>query len=288
MIAAINVFAFRRNLMTELGKRIRLERIVNRKSGKTILVPMDHGLTIGTVAGLENIPLIINKIANGGANGVVLHSGIALAGHRGSAQLKGNELDIGLIIHLNGSTTLSPHTNRKVMVCSVEEALRLGADAVSLHINIGAEEEPEMLEQMGNVTQKCRYWGMPLIAMMYPRGPNIKNPNDPTVVNIAARAGAELGADIVKTIYTGDIDSFATIVKGCPVPIVIAGGPKMDTKRELLQMVWEAMQAGCMGVAIGRNIFQDPDPTLLLRTMAKIIHENFTVDEAIKATHLKI
>jgi predicted phospho-2-dehydro-3-deoxyheptonate aldolase len=273
--------------MTELGKRIRLERIINRKSGKAIFVPMDHGLTIGTVSGLENMPLIINKIANGGANGVILHAGIALAGHRGSAQLQGNEQDIGLIIHLSGSTTLSPHSNRKVLVCSVEEALRLGADAVSIHINIGAEEEPEMLQQMGEISQKCRYWGMPLLAMMYPRGPNIKNPNDPSVVNIAARAGAELGADIVKTVYTGDIDSFKQICKGCPVPVVIAGGPKMNTKREFLQMVWEANQAGSMGVAVGRNIFQDPDPTALLQTMAKIIHQNYSVEEAIKATNIK-
>ena len=145
-----------------------------------------------------------------------------------------------------------------------------------------------MLMQMGEVAQKCRYWGMPLVAMMYPRGPNIKNPNDPGVVNIAARAGAELGADLVKTVYTGDIDSFKSIVKGCPVPIIIAGGPKMNTKRELLQMVWEAMEAGATGIAIGRNIFQDPDPTALLQTVAKIIHENFSVDEAIKATNLKL
>jgi fructose-bisphosphate aldolase/2-amino-3,7-dideoxy-D-threo-hept-6-ulosonate synthase len=274
--------------MTDLGKRIRMERIINRKTGKTILVPMDHGLTIGTVQGLENMPLAINRIANGGANGVILHAGIALAGHRGSAQIKENDRDIGLIVHVSGSTTLSPHSNRKVLVCSVEEALRLGADAVSIHINIGAEEEPEMLEQMGKVAQQCRYWGMPLIAMMYPRGPNIKNPNDPMVVNIAARAGAELGADIVKTVYTGNVDTFREICKGCPVPIIIAGGPKMETKKELLQMVYEANLAGSMGVAIGRNVFQDSDPSLLIQTMAKIIHENMTVEDAIKATNLKV
>jgi predicted phospho-2-dehydro-3-deoxyheptonate aldolase len=274
--------------MTSLGKRIRLERIMNRKSGKTIFVPMDHGLTIGTVTGLEDMPGIINKIAKGGANGVIVHAGIAEAGHRGTAG-RVSEDDIGLIIHLSGSTMLSPQSNRKVLVCTVEEAIRLGADAVSIHINIGAEEEPEMLQQMGEISQKCRYWGIPLIAMMYPRGPNIKNPNDPEVVNVAARAGAELGADLVKTVYTGDIESFRKIVKGCPVPILIAGGPKMDTKKELLQMVYDAVvQCGAMGIAIGRNVFQDDDPSLLLQTLAKIIHENYTVDEAVKATGLHV
>jgi fructose-bisphosphate aldolase / 2-amino-3,7-dideoxy-D-threo-hept-6-ulosonate synthase len=274
--------------MTLLGKSIRMERIINRKSRRTIIVPMDHGLTIGTVTGLENMPLIINKIANGGANAVIVHAGIAEAGHRGSAGAVSDK-DIGLIIHLSGSTTLSPHTNRKVLVCSVEEAIRLGADAVSIHINIGAEDEPEMLSQMGEISQKCRNWGMPLVAMMYPRGPSIKNPNDPSVVNVAARAGAELGADIVKTVYTGNVDSFKEIEKGCPDPVVIAGGPKMDTKTELLTMVYDAVvQSGATGVAIGRNVFQDPDPSLLLQTMAKIVHENFTVNEAVKATGLKL
>lgn len=275
--------------MTSLGKRIRIERLINRKSRKSIIVPMDHGLTIGTVAGLENMPYIISRIVVGGANGVIIHAGIAEAGHRGSSASVSSEKDIGLIIHLSGSTTLSPHSNRKVLVCSVEEAIRLGADAVSIHINIGSEEEPEMLMQMGEISQKCRYWGMPLVAMMYPRGPNIKNPNDPSVVNVAARAGAELGADIVKTVYTGNIDTFRTITKGCPVPVIIAGGPKMDTKTELLTMVYDAVvQGGAMGVAIGRNVFQDPDPAQLLQTMGKIVHENFTVEEAVKAIGLKL
>jgi len=249
---------------------------------------MDHGLTIGTVEGLEDMPMMINKIANGGANGVIVHAGIVEAGHRGTAKHE-NDKDIGLLIHLNGSTSLSPQSNRKVMVCSVEEAIRLGADGVSIHINIGAEDEPEMLQQIGETAQKCRYWGMPMLAMMYPRGPNIKNPNDPSVVNIAARAGAELGADIVKTVYTGDVDSFKRIVHGCPVPILIAGGPKMDTKQALLQMLYDAVVlAGASGAAIGRNVFQDPDPTRLVVAMAKIIHQNYTVEEAAKAAGLKL
>lgn len=275
--------------MPILGKSIRLERIFNRKTKKTLIVPLDHGLTIGVVEGLEDMPSLINKIASGGANGVIVHAGIAEAGHRGSSEGVDSQHDIGLIIHLNGSTTLSPHTNRKVLVCSVEEALRLGADAVSIHINIGAEDEPEMLMEMGETSQKCRYWGMPLVAMMYPRGAQIKDPNDPKVVNIAARAGAELGADIVKTVYTGDIDSFKKIVNGVPVPIIIAGGPKMDTKTQLLQLVYDScVLAGARGVAIGRNVFQDPDPTTLLIAMAKIIHENYTPQEAIQFTNLKV
>ncbi len=275
--------------MTSLGKRIRMERIMNRKTNRTIIIPMDHGLTIGTVSGLGNMPQIINQIAKGGANAVILHAGIAETGHRGSSQQQENEADIGLIVHLSGSTSLSPQSNSKVLVCSVEEAIRLGADAVSIHINIGAENEPDMLSQMGKIAQKCRYWGMPLVAMMYPRGPKIKDSMDPEAVNIAARAGAEMGADIVKTVYTGDIDSFKKITSGCPVPVIIAGGPKLDTKKDLLQMVYDAVVlGGASGVAMGRNVFQAEDPSLLIKTLGKIIHEELTVEEAIKETNIQL
>ncbi len=217
--------------MSNLGKNIRLERLFDRKSKKIIIVPMDHGLTLGTIKGLENLAEMVDKVALGGANAVLEHSGMVGAGHRQYGK------DIGLIIHLSGATTLSPHPNKKVLVCSVERALKMGADGVSIHINIGADEEPEMLQDARTVIEASREWGIPLLAMMYPRGKKIKNENAPDVVNIAVRVGSELGADIVKTNYTGDIDSFKYIVKGANVPVIIAGGPKMDTIPELFQLL---------------------------------------------------
>jgi fructose-bisphosphate aldolase/2-amino-3,7-dideoxy-D-threo-hept-6-ulosonate synthase len=206
-----------------------------------------------------------------------MHSGMVSAGHRQYGK------DIGLIIHLSGATNLAPDPNRKVLVCSVERALRMGADAVSIHINIGADEEPEMLQGASKVVESSRQWGIPLLAMMYPRGKKIKDENDPEVVNIAVRAGVELGADIVKTNYTGDIDSFKEIVQGVRhVPVIIAGGPKMDTIPELLQMVYDSIQAGGNGVAFGRNIFQSDDPTKIVNAISKIVHDDYTVEEILK------
>jgi fructose-bisphosphate aldolase/2-amino-3,7-dideoxy-D-threo-hept-6-ulosonate synthase len=115
--------------------------------------------------------------------------------------------------------------------------------------------------------------------MMYPRGPKVDFEHDVEYVKHAARVGAELGADIVKTNYTGDPDSFKDVVKGCPVPVVVAGGPKMETEHDLLQMVFDSKQAGGSGVAIGRNVFQADDPTLLVENISKILHQGFTVDE---------
>lgn len=260
--------------MSEMGKRIRLERIIDRKTHRTVIVPMDHGLTMGPIVGLENMTSIIDKVAKGGANAILLHKGIVRAGHRGYGR------DIGLILHLSGSTSLGPNPNNKVQVATVEEAISLGADAVSVHVNVGAENEPEQLQALGDTAEICASWGMPLFAMMYPRGPKIKNPLDPAMIAHAARVGAELGADIIKTSYTGDVDSFRKVVRGCPVPVVIAGGPKMKTDRDVLQMTADAMKAGSIGISIGRNIFQHRNPTAMVRALARIVHGNASVKQA--------
>jgi len=262
--------------MPNIGKNIRLERMMDRQSKRTIIIPMDHGLTVGTIKGLENMAEMIDKVAMGGANAVLMHSGMVGAGHRKTGK------DIGLIIHLSGATNLSPYKNRKVLVCSVERALKMGADAVSIHINIGANEEPEMLQDARKVVEASREWGMPILAMMYPRGGKISNENSPEVVNIAVRVGAELGADIVKTNYTGDIDSFKYIVNSVHIPVIIAGGPKMDTTEDLLQMVYDSVQAGGSGVAFGRNVFQAEDPTKIVKGICRIVHQNRTVEEVLK------
>lgn len=262
--------------MSEIGKRVRLERLIDRKTRRTVIVPMDHGLSMGPIAGLEDMASIINKIADGGANAVVLHKGIIRAGHRGYGK------DIGLIIHLSGSTSLGPDPNIKVPVATVEEAISLGADAVSVHVNVGAANEPEQLQALGDVAETCASWGMPLFAMMYPRGAKIKNQHAPEVVAQVARVGAELGADIIKISYTGDINSFRKVVRGCPVPVVIAGGPKMATERDVLKMAGDAIKAGAIGVSIGRNIFQHRNPARMTRALTQIVHEEVSVDRAMR------
>lgn len=262
--------------MSEVGKNVRMERIINRKTGKTILVPMDHGVSSGPIKGLIDMPAIVNKVAEGGANAVFLHKGIVRHAHRGYGK------DIGLILHLSGSTSLGPDPNNKVLVTTVEEALKLGADAVSVHINVGAENEADMLQILGMVSAECTEWGMPLVAMMYPRGKNIKSEHAVEAVKHAARAGAELGADIIKTNYTGDPDTFREVAKGCPVPVVIAGGPKMTTPQDVLEMLKDSVEAGGAGASIGRNVFQSDDPTKMVRAMTRIVHEGFEVKEALK------
>lgn len=255
---------------------MRIERIIDRRSRKTVIIPMDHGISVGPVKGIINLTEAIDKVAEGGANAVLQQKGMVGPGHRGFGR------DIGLIIHMSASTALGPDPNDKVLVCTVEEAVKMGADAVSVHINIGSDTEAQQLSTLGAVSRSCDEWGMPLLAMMYPRGAKIDNQHEAEVVAHAARAGAELGADIIKTNYTGDPDTFIDVVKGCPVPVVIAGGPKTETDEEFLEMVKGAMDAGGMGVAIGRNVFQHPDPTKMTRAISIIVHENAEVEEAMR------
>ncbi|MFX0083349.1 MAG: 2-amino-3,7-dideoxy-D-threo-hept-6-ulosonate synthase [Candidatus Hodarchaeota archaeon] len=263
-----------------IGKKIRLERIINRETKRTIIIPMDHGLTVGPIKGIEkDLGEVVNKIALGGANAVIGHVGIPLYAHRGYGP------DIGLILHLSGSTSLSPNSNYKVLVNNVLEAVKFGADGVSIHINIGTESDPEMLETLGSVSRECRDLGMPLIAMMYPRGENIEDEQDVEVVKIAARVAAELGADIVKTNWTGDSDSFKEVVDGCMAPVIIAGGERAGI-RDILEITKQSVEVGGAGVAFGRNVFQADDPTKFVRALYLIVHKNYDVDEAIKESSL--
>ena len=258
-----------------IGKKIRLERIINRDSGKTVIVPMDHGVTVGPIEGLEDMKATVSKIVEGGANAILMHKGIVRVGHRGTGK------DVGLIIHLSGSTSLSPDPLAKELVCSVEEALKLGADAVSVHVNLGAPTDREMLKQLGFVAEKCLEWQLPLVAMMYTRGPKIKNEFDVNNIKIAARVAAELGADIVKVVYTGSVESFSEVVRGCPVPVVIAGGEKMGSDEEIFKMVTGALEAGATGVSIGRNAFQHKEPEKMVQALCKMVHEDASVDDAL-------
>jgi predicted phospho-2-dehydro-3-deoxyheptonate aldolase len=258
-----------------IGKKIRLERIIDRNSQKTVIVPMDHGVTVGPIDGLTDMRTTISSIVAGGANAILMHKGVVRAGPRGTGK------DVGLIIHLSGGTSLSPDPNAKELVCTVEEAIKLGADAVSVQINLGAETDKEMLWQLGHVSERCFEWQIPLVAMMYTRGPKIKDEFDVNNVKHAARVGAELGADIVKVPYTGSVETFRQVVDGCPVPVVIAGGPKMGSDEEIFRMVEGALKAGAAGLSIGRNAFQHKTPVKMVAALCKMVHEKATVKKAI-------
>jgi predicted phospho-2-dehydro-3-deoxyheptonate aldolase len=255
-----------------VGKTRRLRRIM-QQDNRTVIVPMDHGVTIGPIQGITNMQRITDQLVKGKADAILVHKGIAKNINVG---------DAGLIVMLSGMSNLSPNINGKVQVCSVQEAIRIGADAVSVHVNVGAQDEDRMLQNLGKVSDECDIYGIPLLAMMYPRGPKIQNEHAPDMVAHAARIGAELGADIIKANYTGSIETFKGVIESCPVPVVIAGGPKCKTLEEILQTTFDSMKAGAAGLSIGRNVFQCDTPTQIVKALSAIVHQNASVEQALK------
>jgi len=246
-----------------IGKEIRIERIINRTTKRSVIVPMDHGFSLGQIEGLLDMPGIISEVIEGGADAIVLHKGLV-------ARYMPVGTDIGLILHLSGSTSLNADPNDKVLVGSVEEAVTLGADAVSIHVNLGSPGESRMLESAGRVVEDCNRFGIPLLMMIYPRGKGI-DPTAPEAVGHCVRVAEELGADMIKTNYTGDPVSFGRVVRACSVPVFVAGGEKSGDI-STLATVRDVIRAGGAGVCVGRNAFQREDPRGFVRALGRVVH----------------
>jgi class I fructose-bisphosphate aldolase len=267
--------------MTELTHAPRIRHLFNRDSGRTIIVPMDHGISMGAVPGLYDMRETVEQMAGTGVNAVVVHKGLV----RTIAPTLRASPDLGLIVHLCGSTSQAPDPNEKQLVCTVQEALAWGADGVSVHVNIGAATEGSMLRDFAEVAERCHDLNVPLLAMVYARGPKLRVQFSEAFNAHCARVAYEVGADMVKVQYTGDPASFARVVAAVPIPVVIAGGPKMDSDEAVLKMVADSLQAGGLGVSMGRNVFGAENVTQLCRALGAIIHEGRRYEDAADLLH---
>ena len=262
--------------MTGTRNNHRLNHIF-RENGKTFIVAMDHAALFGTMEGLERPGEVIRQIRQGGADAILTTYGV-------SKQFVEEIGDMGLILRVDGGlSALAVERGPLHLIYQVEDALRLGADAVGAMGMPGSKFEAQMLPYLSDLIGQCAEWNMPVMAEMLPAG--FENPREMwTEKNLAdaCRIGAELGVDFIKTAYSGDVDSFARIVEQVYVPIVVLGGTKSDDPRDLLAQIRGAMQAGACGVACGRNIYQWKDPAKMVQAVAAIIHDGATVDAALE------
>ncbi len=256
------------------GKILRLKRIMASSEGRMVIFPLDHGVTCGPVAGLERVGGVIGMGIRAGADALVVHKGLMRFFEPAREKLP------GIFMHLSGSTLLGPSPHRKVIVGTVEEAIRRGADGVSMHINLGDEHEPEMLRDLGALGDSCSKWQMPLLVMVYIRGTHAPSPVPDFAIAHAARVAVELGADIVKIPFTRDEDALGKIAASVPVPVVVAGGSRVRETGELLARIERALESGIRGVSVGRNVFQHEKPEALLRAICSIAHDRIPADEA--------
>jgi fructose-bisphosphate aldolase / 2-amino-3,7-dideoxy-D-threo-hept-6-ulosonate synthase len=259
------------------GTDARLDRIGT--DGSYVIVPMDHGITMGAVQGLKEIESTIDAVTRGGADAVLTQKGIAPRVHD-------HKNGKGYIVHVNASTTIGPDEQDKRLTGTVEEAIRAGADAVSFHINVGSNYEPEQTTQLAELTADADRFGIPVLAMAYARGPGVDS-TDPEALGHAVRLAEEVGADIVKTGYSGDAESFQHVVESTRLPVVIAGGSR-GTDRETVEMVRGVMDAGGAGVSMGRSIFQHEDPEAIAAAVSGVVHDDLSADEALTQSGLAL
>ncbi len=258
-----------------IGKTVRMRSIFRKSTGRTVIVAMDHGGIAGPVKGIERPAQVVAACRDGGAD--------CILATRGVVQAAGEEWDRGLsfILRLTGGFTVLNGKFEEQLISSPETALYYGAAGAAVTVKFGHEREGEFARQASLVADSCERLGLPLMIEAMAKGKDMKS-NDPKGIALAARAAQELGADLVKTYYTGDPESFRTVVEGCPVPIVILGGEKSDTLEQVFGEVYASLQAGGKGIAFGRNIWQHGRTQAVVEAMVGLVHENWSVHAALK------
>ena len=258
-----------------LGKEVRLNRLYNKNSGKILVIALDHAIGWGVVPGIDDIAGAMEKIIEAQPDAVTMLKGTAEKVFRPYA---------GAVPWIMKATTFSPYQPAyDTAVAAVDEAVRLGADAVAIGCTVCGDRQQELLSQLGEFVRQSSLAGYPTVTHIYPKG-NLIGKDEwyrEDHVKYAARAGAELGVDVVKTFYTGDPESYARVVRATPAKLVVSGGPKLPSLKDVFQMTYDAMKVGATGVTYGRNVWQADDPAAVVRALKHIIHEGGTVDEAI-------
>jgi fructose-bisphosphate aldolase/2-amino-3,7-dideoxy-D-threo-hept-6-ulosonate synthase len=248
--------------MLSIGKRLRLSRLTE-KDGRTLVVAMDHSI-VGITEGIENVLDVVEKVIEGGADAVLVNLGVA----RKIIEKFGGNIAIVLTIPFDPKY--------------VELATKMGVDAVKTTYFGSVPLSEEKYNKFSAIGQACEEWEIPWMAEVVPVDSQGKTIFEIETIKKAARIGSELGGDIVKTAYAGTPKDYRKVVETSLAPIVVMGGPKMENIKDVLQMTKDSIDAGAIGGAIGRNIWQHKDPTKMTRVIASIIHENATVEEALE------
>jgi DhnA family fructose-bisphosphate aldolase class Ia len=257
-------------------KSLRLHRLFHPISGRSILLPLDHGITIGSSPGLQKIPEIVTLASLYDFQGVVAHKGVI----HWAVESGPTARNIDYLLHLSASTILSTDVSFKQTVSTIRHGLQIGVTGISMHINLGVSGESEMLRQLGQVSEEAFLWGLPLLAMFNIYEQPGDQDNSWKRVAHAVRIAGELGVDIVKVPMCEEQGRMAEIIQSFPIPILLAGGEQRDNKLELFTKIHHALLSGCSGICIGRNVFEDKNPAAMCKAMNGIVHEGLSPEQA--------
>ena len=247
------------------GIKNRLSRIIKPSTGRTVMLAVDHGYFQGPTTGLEKPRETITPLVPY-ADCLMLTRGVL----RTSVE---PDVNVPIVLRVSGGTSILKELSNEGIITSTEEAIRLNASGMALSIFVGSENEKQTLLNLSKLVDAGEQYGIPVLAVT---AVGKEMTRDARYLGLACRIAAELGAHLVKTYYC---EGFQKVVDGCPVPVVIAGGKKLP-EREALELAYNAIHAGAVGVDMGRNIFQSESPVAMIRAVRSIVHENATVDEA--------
>jgi DhnA family fructose-bisphosphate aldolase class Ia len=258
-----------------VGKDLRMRSIFRASDGRSVIVAMDHGGIAGPMPGIERPAAVIRDCVAAGADAVLATRGVV------KASLAEWNRGTSIILRLTGGFTVLGGGFEEELICDPATAASYGAAGVAMTVKFGHKREGEFAKQASLAICQCETLGLPVMieAMAKVEG---KKSNDPEGIRIAARAAQEIGADIVKTYYTGDPDSFRAVVEGCPAPVLILGGAKSESLEDLFTAVYQSLQAGGAGIAIGRNIWEHGKTRVMVEAMLGLVHEKWTVAQALR------
>lgn len=247
------------------GLKNRLSRIIKPDTGRTVMLAVDHGYFLGPTSGLENPRKTITPL-------IPYADSIMLT--RGTLRTSVDPaFSIPVILRVSGGSSILKELSNEVITTSIEEAIRLNVSAVTCSIFVGGEYEKQSLANLSQLVNESEPHGIPVLAVT---AVGKEMARDARYLGLCCRIAAELGAHFVKTYYCKDFDQ---VVSGCPVPVVIAGGKK-TTEKEALQLSFNAVREGAVGVDMGRNIFQSEDPVAMIKAVREVVHRKATADQA--------
>lgn len=253
--------------MNGIAKKIRWSRFLDQRSSRGIIVPIDHGLTIGPLEGLDSMAQAARWITHPAITGIIAHKGmVERLGSRGL--LRG----VGLMIHLNGMISLSSEPDRKVRLTSVEAAIRLGADAVSLQLNFDGTNDAHNLTELGAVVDEAQRYGLPVLTMLYDKVPCDGEEQSSLRLRHLVRACVELGTDAIKLAAPARLSELPALLKGVKehTAVFFAGGA-VRSEEEMLRLAQEVVRSGATGLCVGRNIFQRESATAVLTRLQEVV-----------------
>lgn len=261
------------------GLTLRTNAFFDKKDGRSVIIAMDHAAIAGPMRGIVRPSTLIKECVDAKVDGILTTKGFV------DASLPEWDRTTSLVLRLTGGFTVLGGRFEEEMIIEPETAIAYGASCAAITVKFGHEREGEFIRQASLAIDKCHRLGLPVMLEVMAHGTKFgeKFPaNDPEAIKMVARMGAEIGADLIKTYYTGSVESFSRVVEGCPVPIVILGGEKTNSVRDVFTDIYNSLQAGGKGIAVGRNIWDVDNVQDMLAAVQGIVHGNWSVDEAME------